>query len=142
MKCEKRLTDDKAVEYFNPNFSSNGKPDIHKNEKKEEKKESASQMISSNKNQAISKLKFTYPNQKTLLISLSGGILNCHSFPHFERMPEMIMMTSVVDFEAYGRKTSKLVVMIANRVMRILEYKTTGYKPLTNIPLNREINKD
>ena len=71
----------------------------------------------SNKNKEISKLRFTHPKQKNLLISLSGGVLICYSYPYFERMPKVLMMTSVVDFEAYGRKTSKLVVMLARRVL-------------------------
>jgi hypothetical protein len=57
-------------------------------------------------------------------------------------MPKVLLMTSVVDFEAYGRKTSKLVVMLASRVFKICEYKMMGYKPLTNIPLNNNISKD
>lgn len=68
--------------------------------------------------------------------------MNCHSYPYFERMPKVLFLTSVVDFEAYGRKTSKLVVMLASRVMKIYEYKMNGYKPVTNIPLNRDISKE
>ena len=39
LKCEPRLADEKVIEYYNANFSSNGKPEIHKNERKEEAKE-------------------------------------------------------------------------------------------------------
>lgn len=77
----------------------------------------------------------TVAEQESLLLSLAGGTLRCHSYPNFEQI-EVLDCDSILDFEPFKIVSNKqssrvggkhcqhfLAVLLKSRVLKIFQFE-------------------